>query len=441
MKTHSIASTTTTMSTKNLFWRIILVFLFVQTSLLRPGDGFVDNHSSLSRQGHVLAFMNGFDSNESSPLSYREATGRKRSLKLSAYNKHPPSSPADDTFRSIRRNLPKRAQYFLRDSGLLRFAIDTGTLLTAKEVIESYPSAFEDFLQLSGLLAFGSKDKTREKLSGRKIDFQRFEYGKHSRQIIDLISPHSAVDEQDVKKREELIVFLHGGAWGSGFPLMYRLAAKPFVKEGYPVAIVGYRTYPSADVVGQIEDVANALEFLYSMFHLELSNNKKIIFVGHSSGAHLGALGILRGELSVDAFIGVSGVYDIPSHYIYERSRGIERCSPLAPACGGSSLYQWKANSPTRLAKALSSLSSKKAHLPPMLFIHGENDTTVPYTSSMNIALLLQQVSCNGAVALEVLPDVEHIETALHLMFGGSTSERVLGWLSSLDCSCHSTPK
>ena len=333
-------------------------------------------------------------------------TAGETSLQLSP----PPestSNPADDIFRSARRRLPKKIQYFLRDSGMLRAAMDTCSLLAIWEICNRYPSALSAFLELTGISPCPNNR------------FERNSYGSHARQYLDIMRPTTGGNEN-------LVVFVHGGAWGSGFPLLYRLTANTFLKQGSSVAVLGYRTYPSANVDGQVDDVTMALHFLRTSIP-EFSN---VVFVGHSTGAHLGALGILRGDMKVDRFVGISGVYDIQNHYSFERGRGIERISPLAPACGGS-IRRWKASSPLQIVEGSSYRNSK---LPPIMLVHGEKDSTVPYSSSSTFFQALRHCNAYGAkgrVSLEILPGVGHADTVVHLMFGGPTQDTVLEWLGS----------
>ena len=70
----------------------------------------------------------------------------------------------------------------------------------------------------------------------------------------------------------------------------------------------------------------------------------QISLVGHSAGAHLGAMALLHRVASAGrqlnshndqqsvkfrmpaSFIGIAGVYDISQHFDYERRRGVEVC-------------------------------------------------------------------------------------------------------------------
>jgi len=201
------------------------------------------------------------------------------------------------------------------------------------------------------------------------------------------------------------------------------LAAIPFLNAGYSqVALVGYWTYPTADVQGQIDDIAAAIR--------ALPPSSRMTVMGHSSESHIATMAFLQERLPInriDSFIGLSGVYDIPSHYRWEAARGVERISPMAPACGGS-LGGWKKLSPTRVvsqdASDNSSFKPYRSCFPQAtLLLHGNSDTTVPFTSTVQFA---------ETVGLNWIPlpnDINHVETISDFMFGGPTREVVLDWL------------
>ena len=305
-----------------------------------------------------------------------------------------PLHPADDGLRTMRKTWPKALQHWIRDSGFGRAFLDATAIPTLlPSLLQEHPTVIADFVRLSG----GSQD----------VSFQTLRYGSHPRQCIDVIDP-ATTKTSDPSPRRRLVIFVHGGAWGSGFPALYRLVAQSFPES--TVALVGYRTYPTTNVNGQVEDVQRAVEALQKQYH-----GMTTTLLGHSSGAHIASLALLRGRVQVDRWIGLSGVYHIPRHYRYERTRGVERISPLAPACG---LYEWKRQSPTVLAK-----TQQDVRLPPLFLGHGQNDTTVPYASSVDFA---QSVPSS---TLHVWEGVEHAEVVLQLMFGGPVREAVRDWL------------
>ena len=382
----------------------------------------------------------------------------------------PPPNPYNDpTFQSMRKSLPVKLQYWIRDSGLLRWIADNAIWLEIPKLLRTHPKALGTFLQLSGsdgtipgYLLDQLLPTTKIPSNNRPYKFSRLLYGsQYSRQTIDLIQRRESVTGNQTN---QLVVFVHGGAWGSGHPAMYRLVATPFLEQGYDVAILGYPTYPTADVARQIECIKQALEYMTTTTHGVESGSSlldqytSISVVGHSSGAHIALSALLdakwQDELkaknptaSIAHFVGLAGVYDIPSHYLFERARGVERLSPLAPACGGS-LQSWRRFSPSRqlgggvgavdlVSDALSESVDFTTWPDSILLVHGTLDSTVPYTSSEKMAKALTSNKVvkyshrkeSNNMKLMILPSVGHSDMILHFFFGGATSDFVLDWL------------
>jgi acetyl esterase/lipase len=222
---------------------------------------------------------------------------------------------------------------------------------------------------------------------------------------------------------------------------MYRLVAGPFLNnKDTQVGIIGYRTFPDATVDEQIADVADCLLMLKETGIQGPATKTSLI--GHSSGAHIASMAILSEDLCdyrFDHFIALSGVFDIPRHYEFERKRGVERFSPMAAACttrnkSGSSapavtLRDWKLRSPTRLLRAQ---PASLKRFPPCLVCHGALDTTVPVESAIQFAEALtnatEQTSTN--VELVILP-TGHSEVVEDIMFGGPTRDTVFKWMNT----------
>ena len=373
----------------------------------------------------------------------------------------PSKDPDDDFSRSFRRNVPPAVQSWMRDSGMIRGITTLLFWCAAPTLANKYPWAVVDFLRLLGCRTNGmlvqlakywrwlgqKRGRNAPELCSLREDLeirtQKIPYGPNSRQYVHLITVVNPPDvvSQSVSSsfvpKNHTIIFVHGGAWGSGSPEHYVLAAIPFLNSGRysQIAFVGYRTYPTADVQGQIEDVSAAIQVV--------PPSSRMTVLGHSSGSHISSMAFLQGRIphkqtnavpatatnnrnTIDAFIGLSGVYDIPSHFKWERARGVERISPMAPACG-LNLSQWKVLSPIRVARQ--HLESKPAtaagssHFPSStLLLHGCADTTVPYTSTKEFA---------EASGLDWVPltSVGHSETVTDLMFGEPTRDIVLDWL------------
>jgi pimeloyl-ACP methyl ester carboxylesterase len=209
--------------------------------------------------------------------------------------------------------------------------------------------------------------------------------------------------------------------------------------------------------------------------------------VGHSSGGHVAVLASLQYAMEnnavekkaeephqktktrprprrsklVDRLVAMSAPFDIPRHFEWETGRGVEEISALKPAFGYT-MEQWIAHSPLQMveeasiAKRTTTLKSLQSptnsteaiplttsrhrvinvtKLPSTLFIHGSTDTTVPYTSSWNMSLAMQQLlgddveTTEPQCHLEILPNVGHVDPILHLMVGGTTRDVLLHWM------------
>ena len=320
----------------------------------------------------------------------------------------------DHGFRNMRETLPLWLQHGLRDSGALRLVIDGLTKVSAAPAFyNENPHCFWEFLRISGY----PKWMTRATDSTTSVDFSMESYGPHRSQIAEVMVNTAENHRKDLP----LLVFIHGGAWGSGFPTMYRLLAAPFLAKKYRVAILGYRTYPDATVQGQIDDIVQAVNYVSANHH------GPTVVMGHSSGAHITLLAALQGCFSsVQGLICMSGVYDIEQHYDHESARGVDQISPMAPVCGGT-LDNWRLNSPTRLVPTLSDSILKSVC--PVFFLHGNADTTVPVKSSEQIheALAARNQQCQ----LQILDKVGHSELVLETLLGGKTQDAIFGWLDS----------
>ena len=328
--------------------------------------------------------------------------------------------------------IPVRWLHFARDTGIFRALADALLFVGIPALLERYPQALHNFLALSNIQIKSPDVPTFTELT-------TVSYGPHRLQTMDILTRShtggAAVvvgsnNTTNNKNNNKTLLFAHGGAWGSGRPWMYRLAAIPFLQQGYRVVMWGYRTYPDGLVQDQVDDLRSALELL--------GPPNQISVVGHSSGAHIAVLAALQQqqqEASVflcDKLVALSGVYDIPNHYEWETGRGVNEISALKPACGGTNM-NWMDVSPTRILAA----ANHAATMPDMYVLHGARDTVVPYTSAVNLtrALLLSSKKKKGSVLskckLEILDHVEHSETVLHLMMGGASRDKVMDWLSS----------
>ncbi len=116
-----------------------------------------------------------------------------------------------------------------------------------------------------------------------------------------------------------LIVFVHGGAWTFGFGSRrdFYSHCLHLVKQGYPVATVGYRLSPQYRYPYGYNDVREAIYWLKKNSPRYLSPKKPtkpcaLMLIGHSAGAHLSLLMALKDkDLPVDSVISLAGPSDL----------------------------------------------------------------------------------------------------------------------------------
>ncbi|KAI2664516.1 hypothetical protein H4Q32_002742 [Labeo rohita] len=225
-----------------------------------------------------------------------------------------------------------------------------------------------------------------------------------------------------------VVVFVYGGAWGSGDRSIYCLLAIQMAKElNVSVICPDYSIYPKGNALNMVQDISDSLLWVREngqTFNLDQDN---IILIGHSAGAHLCALTTLflvnnADELfietnkqkdlvsSIKGIIGLSGVYSIMDHYNHEKMRAVEYVSTMHKAMDGVKNFDYY--SPTSLLKKLNEDQLKR--VPPVALLHGTNDIIVPVESSVKFSELLTALSIR--MSLYLIPKMNHTEMVTDLM-------------------------
>jgi len=102
----------------------------------------------------------------------------------------------------------------------------------------------------------------------------------------------TSIEDGDVKK--PIVIFIVGGAWTIGYKMWGCLLARALVPFGILVIIPDYRNYPKTDIQGMVNDVDTSIQWVMDNAQKYGGDNKRIVLVGQSAGAHLATTVVAR---------------------------------------------------------------------------------------------------------------------------------------------------
>ena len=219
-----------------------------------------------------------------------------------------------------------------------------------------------------------------------------------------------------------VIIWIHGGAliFGSRNDLPEE-QKKFYLKAGYSVVSIDYRLAPSTKLPEIVKDVADAIQWVHKQGADSLGiDPEKIFVVGHSGGAYLAltsgyssnirpraivsfyGYGDIRGKwysspsafylsqpavsktraekLMSDSVITSATFKDRFDLYLYSRQKGI--WPELVSGHNLKKEYEW--------FKMYCPIENIDAGYPPVLLIHGDKDTDVPFSQSVDLDRALE---------------------------------------------------
>lgn len=212
------------------------------------------------------------------------------------------------------------------------------------------------------------------------------------------------------------VVLVHGGGWVSGSPAAMAGLAGHLVDAGLLVVNTPY-SLASSEAAGfpaAVDDVACAVRYASSHPH----GDGSVALVGHSAGAHIGAIVALTGDRYAAAcpfpgtglperFVGLGGPYDV------------ERLGPvMLPFFGaGPALAPdaWVAGDPQGLARENPDLQA--------LIMHGDQDGVVELSFAVDFHAAL--VAGGAESLLEIVEGANHNELTLASVVG----DLIITWL------------
>lgn len=199
-------------------------------------------------------------------------------------------------------------------------------------------------------------------------------------------------------KAVPLLVHFHGGGWIAGSKEGSTLHLLPYLAQGYAVATVQYRLAKVAPAPAAVEDVRCALRYLaISANDLKL-DPQRIVVTGGSAGGHLALMaGMLpaghrfdRGCATPEADRWVNGKEPTVKVAAIVNWYGITDVADLLQGANAKHYaIEWFGAMPDEqrasVAREVSPLSYVRRDSPPVITMHGDADTLVPYSHAQRL--------------------------------------------------------
>ena len=190
------------------------------------------------------------------------------------------------------------------------------------------------------------------------------------------------------------VIYMHGGFWVAGNKEGALMSLMPWFEMGWNVVNVEYRLGRVALAPAAVEDCFCALKWVASQARMYNFDVNRLVVTGESAGGHLAlALGMIPASAGLDeecasatplpkvaAVINWFGITDVN-----DVIEGPHRANAAA---------QWFGSIPNKadIAKRVSPLTYVRPGLPPIMTIHGDSDTTVPYQHAVRLHEALKGV-------------------------------------------------
>lgn len=249
---------------------------------------------------------------------------------------------------------------------------------------------------LAGCSPLGVFDTVVPHDPGSKLAQGDIAYGDDKRQVLDVYVPVDAGSDD-----LPVVVFFYGGSWSGGSKDRYRFAGRALAAQGAVAIVADYRLVPQVRYPEFIEDGAAATAWARENATRFGGDPSRLFLAGHSAGAHTAVSLALDPRflethgISQDAIAGVVGLAG-PYEFEPDRYRATRRA------------FEGSLDDPRVRPLTLAGPSA-----PPMLLLHGAEDTTV---EPRNATALAKALSDNGVSATaRVYPDMGHAGLLLAL--------------------------
>lgn len=230
------------------------------------------------------------------------------------------------------------------------------------------------------------------------------------KQTLDLYLPENT-------HNNPVLIYTYGGSLTAGSKTRVAHMAQQFAKQGIIVAAVDYRLHPEVSYPAPVEDLAQAVRWVYDNIKKHGGNQHNLFLAGHSSGAYLTLMITLdpafltQVNLNNNIFNGVIAISALT-----DLSRDLEnRIGTVWP------------NQPKSILSA-SPVNIAHASTPPMLLMYALNDWPDRRIEMQDLYRALLQAH-NDDVTVKVIPDRNHTSIQDKMTDGDETFETTLTFI------------
>ncbi len=202
--------------------------------------------------------------------------------------------------------------------------------------------------------------------------------------------------QRNIPQPHPTLMFIHGGGWVGGEKKSQVSKLIPYLEMGLSVVNIEYRLANIALAPAAVEDCLYALRWVIGHAKQYYFDPDKIILAGESAGGHLA---LMAGMISVSNEWNLPGLgEEQPTVAAMINEYGITDVKDLITENIRDYAVTWLGNQPNKLeiANRVSPLHYIQPNLPPILTIHGDLDTVVPYSHAVRLHQGLDQVGVDN---------------------------------------------
>jgi len=221
------------------------------------------------------------------------------------------------------------------------------------------------------------------------------QFGPDPAQRLQMFVPTDrALDPAVTGRLLPIVMFIHGGGWASGDPHDYRFIARMIAPYGHAVVLAGYRLHPDGRYPAMLEDGAAAMGWIADNATAQGGDCARVVLMGHSAGAYNAVMLALDPRwhaasglppCALRGIVGLAGPYDflpLDDHTTISTFGHLEDLDETQP------------------------ITHVRGDAPPLLLIHGTDDTRVRPRHS--IALARAFASCGARSETHLIEGVGH---------------------------------